>query len=74
MIYMIGYTLNERLTQAIESGIYAPVEATTGVQTLFNELIYLSHIPTIANGYLRDLNYKYVNNSWQKDYMMMGSL
>ena len=51
-------TSNERLTQAIESGIYATVEATTGVQTLFNELIYLSHIPTIANGYLRDLNYK----------------
>lgn len=55
-------TLNERLIQAIESGIYATVEATTGVQTLFNELIYPPHISTIANGYLRDLNYKYVNN------------
>lgn len=55
-------TLNERLTQAIESGIYATVEVTTGVQTLFNELIYPPHISTIANGYLRDLNYKYVNN------------
>ena len=52
--------LENRLTKAIESGVYATVEIATGVQVMMNELFFPPEISSMANGYLRDLNYKYV--------------
>ena len=52
--------LENRLTKAIESGVYATVEIATGVQVMMNELFFPPEISSVANGYLRDLNYKYV--------------